>query len=349
MIGIALSEFTLAFLAPQPVYRTLLKQNLAMHIEGDVLPHVLKPDYAGRFIREEFDTTVTINSHGFRGREFRNRNEPRIVIIGDSFTFGHGVNDDQTYPALLDKHFKDSEVINAGFVAGSSPDMYFAWLQKHGAELGASEIIIGFFIGNDIDRHPQMVWVKTDSKGLPVKIENVESHVVNGYLRPRVTPIGYRYPILRESHLFHLAGRAFRQLQSFIKPATKPASVFDDHNQPETIKKIEKTKRVFLGINNWMQANKISFSVIMIPTLQQVTKKHNNKIQKLFSKFFTEHKINHFDLLHGMSLVNKSLYFPIDQHWNVEGHKIAAQLIADWVEKKMNDITPLVNPPTILQ
>lgn len=69
----------------------------------------------------EFAYTATINQHGLRGKEFNLTKDPdtqRILMIGDSFTFGVGVEDDQTIPAQLEKRLKernlDFEVINAG-------------------------------------------------------------------------------------------------------------------------------------------------------------------------------------------------------------------------------------------
>jgi hypothetical protein len=111
--GIGLAELTVAVFKPQPVYRILVANTPAMHVKGDILPHVLRPAYRGRFIRQEFNTGININSRGFRGAEFRQGDGPRLVIIGDSFTFGHGVEDSEAYPAILSSMFTNVEVINA--------------------------------------------------------------------------------------------------------------------------------------------------------------------------------------------------------------------------------------------
>ncbi len=47
----------------------------------------------------------TVNSAGFRGKEFsvlRERRGPRVVFLGDSYTFGWAVNDSETLPAQLE-------------------------------------------------------------------------------------------------------------------------------------------------------------------------------------------------------------------------------------------------------
>ena len=210
LVGIGLSLFVAALIAelaltllkPQPVLRRVLANTPAMYVEGDVLPYVLIPGYRGRLRKPEYDTLVSINSRGFRGPEVRDSGEPRMMIIGDSMTFGYGMDDSDAYPAILDTLSTSVEVINGG-LPGSSPGMYLAWLRAHGTELHSSAYLIGFFIGNDIDRADE-IWAEVDTDGLPLRIESFEYEVVDNYIRLKKTRIGYRYPILRESHLFHL-------------------------------------------------------------------------------------------------------------------------------------------------
>lgn len=331
IISIGLLELTVALFKPQPVYRRLLADTPAMHVEGDVLPQVLRSSYYGRFLRSEFDTVVSINSRGFRGSEFRNSDEPRLVVIGDSFTFGYGVDDFDAYPAILDSLLGDVEVINGGFAAGSSPDMYLCWLRAHGSELNASTYLIGFFIGNDIDRHDQMVWAEVDSEGLPLRIENAESDVVDHYLRPKITPIGYRYPILRESHLFHLVGSFYRDRRLKIIPPVSRPSIFDEKYSQKTKQAIEKTERLFIAISEWMKEHQIPFGVVMIPTKQQVMGTASDRPQKEFVEFFEDSGIRYVDLLPDMKRKAEPLYYPIDLHWNSRGHEVAAEIIARWL------------------
>ncbi len=59
---------------------------------------------------------ITFNSIGVRGsqeyNENKNLNKLRIAFIGDSFTFGEEVKDDETFPFQLEKEIKNSEVMN---------------------------------------------------------------------------------------------------------------------------------------------------------------------------------------------------------------------------------------------
>lgn len=100
---------------------------------------------------------VHINSQGLRGREISVQKAPgvyRILCLGDSSTFGWGVNDEETYPAqledLLNEELPDKtfEVLNAGATAYSSRD-YLDYLKKKGLRADPDLVIVGFF-PNDI-------------------------------------------------------------------------------------------------------------------------------------------------------------------------------------------------------
>ena len=95
----------------------------------DSIPGLFEPgqDFIDR-VRPDLSFRVRINSQGFRGGEFPLTKRPgsvRVLCIGDSYTFGPYVEDDQTFPARLERSLKERagedaaiEVIN-GERAGS--------------------------------------------------------------------------------------------------------------------------------------------------------------------------------------------------------------------------------------
>jgi lysophospholipase L1-like esterase len=77
---------------------------------------VSSPDKKTRITRTR-SFKVSTNSLGFRGKEVSPiKDKKRILCIGDSVTFGWGVAEDESYPALLEDLI-DYEVINAGVPA----------------------------------------------------------------------------------------------------------------------------------------------------------------------------------------------------------------------------------------
>jgi len=97
-------------------------------------------------------TVVNSNSLGARGRrEYmlpKPSGRPRFLALGDSLTFGEGVADDETWPALLEAS-ADVEVVNLGAPAYAHDQMYFA-LVDDGLGLQPDRVILGFHPGDMI-------------------------------------------------------------------------------------------------------------------------------------------------------------------------------------------------------
>ncbi len=81
----------------------------------------------------EFGNYYSINKLGMRDREHslkRENNKTRILFMGDSFTEGVGVDQDETYPVLIGNINKDQwECLNGG-MRGNSPSHAYFRLKK---------------------------------------------------------------------------------------------------------------------------------------------------------------------------------------------------------------------------
>ena len=55
---------------------------------------------------------IFLDNDGFRGQNKPRENKKKILMLGDSMTFGWGAND--TFSSLLDKKIKSYDVLNAG-------------------------------------------------------------------------------------------------------------------------------------------------------------------------------------------------------------------------------------------
>jgi hypothetical protein len=91
--------------------------------------------------------TVSSNSQGARGRrEYAVPKPPgvtRVLVFGDSFTFGDEVGDDETYVARLEGLLPGVEVINLG-VHGYGHDQMLLYLQEVGARYQPDLVLLGF-------------------------------------------------------------------------------------------------------------------------------------------------------------------------------------------------------------
>lgn len=91
--------------------------------------------------------TLNTNSHGIRGsHEYGYERQPatsRILTVGDSYTFGDEVSDDQTYSYYLSTLIPDTEVLNLG-VHGYGHDQMLLYLENEGFKYRPDVVVLGF-------------------------------------------------------------------------------------------------------------------------------------------------------------------------------------------------------------
>src|SRR5579864_6199611 len=87
------------------------------------------------------------NSKGLRGTtEYgyaRTPGKRRILVLGDSFTFGFEVSDDETFSHYLESSLPSTEVLNLG-VPGYGHDQMLLYLKEEGAKYHPDVVLIGF-------------------------------------------------------------------------------------------------------------------------------------------------------------------------------------------------------------
>jgi lysophospholipase L1-like esterase len=136
-----------------------------------------KLEVSGRFaIRGRFDTTVTIHDRFRSRRPIAAQPAPgvtRIAVLGDSATFGWGVEDQEAYPAVLEQRLNAQgglsrgggfvEVINAGIIGtgtGEQALWYDLWVRQY-----APSIVVLSVFPNDVDDDSRGAFFEVDAAG----------------------------------------------------------------------------------------------------------------------------------------------------------------------------------------
>jgi len=101
----------------------------------------------GKIFDDELDFVVSTRD-GLRSPAIAARKtKPRVLALGDSCTFGVGVDNDETWPALLQEMLRenglDVEVINAG-VPGYTAFQGLRFLKERGIELRPDLVVVCF-------------------------------------------------------------------------------------------------------------------------------------------------------------------------------------------------------------
>ncbi|MBI4035021.1 MAG: hypothetical protein HY381_01330 [Candidatus Chisholmbacteria bacterium] len=109
----------------------------------------MSPNLVLLYQASEFTTEVKISKQGLRNREVvipKPAGVYRILALGDSFTFGWGVDEGKTWPRLVEAGLRERglpvEVINAG-VPGIGPFRERLICQAYADQFGVDAFIIG--------------------------------------------------------------------------------------------------------------------------------------------------------------------------------------------------------------
>lgn len=108
-------------------------------------------DCSGPFAKEDFQTTVTTNAHGMRGEEVPVEAPPgvqTVAMLGDSFVWGYGVNDDETMAVHLDRALAGARVLNFG-VCGYGTDQAYLHYREVARQFEPDVVVLAFFPQND--------------------------------------------------------------------------------------------------------------------------------------------------------------------------------------------------------
>lgn len=148
---------------------------------------------------------IFINNIGLRNSdnfevERNSKDTKNILMIGDSFTFGTGVDQDETFSALLEKKLNpqpaqplledlDSTLIGEKLSFGQTPDSvtldssdlwqvwnagyigysmgnYYLLLKKYSDLIPLDAVVVNIFVGNDITELRRKTWVFDSTKDL---------------------------------------------------------------------------------------------------------------------------------------------------------------------------------------
>src|SRR5262245_46924667 len=165
-------EMGVRIIEPKKVLREYFEQ------PDPVFHHRFVPNAIGSWKMLEFNVNYSINSIGLRDREI-SRNKPagtkRVLMLGDSFTEGNGVEAKDAFPAqvqaLIDAAGLSTrwEVINAG--EGSySPLLEYLLLKKQLIDLEPDLVILNLDLSDVYDDIQYTKLATFDASGEPVAV-----------------------------------------------------------------------------------------------------------------------------------------------------------------------------------
>jgi len=110
----------------------------------------IAPGFEGRHVTDHYAVTIRTNAAGLRDDPLRPRapGTRRVLALGDSFGFGHGVEAAQAYPARLEERLPGTEVVNAAVPGYGTLDA-LALLEAEVDRLAPDMVLLAVYVGND--------------------------------------------------------------------------------------------------------------------------------------------------------------------------------------------------------
>jgi hypothetical protein len=151
LCAVFISETVLRIIYPLPQRKSIYEFNPVRGSE--IIPGI---EYFSFNDVLEFKTKVKINSWGLRDDniDYSQTDKKIILALGDSYTYGHEVNRDETFVEILQRKLsstlgQDIEVVNAG-VRGYSTAQEFLYYKELSQRGLSADLVMLWFSTNDI-------------------------------------------------------------------------------------------------------------------------------------------------------------------------------------------------------
>jgi hypothetical protein len=115
---------------------------------------------------KEYDVAFETNSLGMRDDEVGPKHGPRILMLGDSFASGYGIERGEMFADILERNL-GVEIVDAA-VGGYEIIHQARWFEAHGRELAPDLVVYVVYLGNDLSRNDE--W-RVDESGALVSLE----------------------------------------------------------------------------------------------------------------------------------------------------------------------------------
>ena len=268
-----------------------------------------------------FKTHVKVNSKGLREDKEYEYEKPegirRIVVLGDSYTWGFGVEANERFTEVLENELlKNVQVINMG-VSGYGSDQELLLLKNEGLKYQPDLVLVAF-CGNDptdnCNTHHSFYYkprfILNDEKELVLTNVPVPRNELSFFESLEV----YLYFHSHTVHFFAdriMAGRFKFTEDQFIEPMKdRPTSTQECYNL---------TTRILKEIDTVAKTNNAKTLIVIVTALGEQS--------DILVEFGKENDIPVLDLSKNVGFVKQ--YCLHEGHWNPTGHKYAAELIYD--------------------
>jgi hypothetical protein len=314
LVALLIGELIVRIFVPQP------KSWLDIFARSEAPPFTLQPNVTRSLSTGESTWSIYTDDRGFRSAKSpTHTNAPNLLILGDSFPFGMGVNYEDSIPGRLDAALAGKyHILNSG-VPSYGPTQYRQVLERELKKRTPIASVIAFtYMGNDWH---DCIWKKTG---------NVRDGILNNERSVRSF-------VKQNFHLYRLATNTLHKLRhDDIETFAHERQLYVASNWDTTLKSAHDIYREeFATMRDLCAQSNIPFAVVIMPTAQAVDKPDSDAaipIRKA-REIFESLGIAYVDITPALAKAGlNQTFFTWDTHLNPTGNKVAADaILAGWI------------------
>jgi len=304
----------------------------------------LVPGIERKLTTAEYDVTIRINDQGNRGTEASPDHRQQIVMTGDSFTFGFGVEEEHSFAHLTQERL-GIPVINLGVQGAQAESVVKRTLLKIENLNLSPDVIVYSYYANDLDGLDGNL-VDYDFESRTISFTPFDPSFV----------FSTRIFLARNSWLYNLIYRikTKSRLADFALEEyyTLPPRFSQDWKNTLS-DKVEKLDLLVETLKIYAESRESALVIVYIPEKIEVD---DGKLEEYLTRYGvssddvyinTSREIIHvvtgnqgvplIDLtpIFRSRNVNNSLYFPVDGHFNELGHDVASEIISAYLRTEI--------------
>jgi hypothetical protein len=268
----------------------------------------------------------------------------RILVLGDSFTVGSNVRQEEAWPKVLERQLRDRygpkiEVVNAG-VGGWDPLQYAQYYEHYGYRFEPDLILVGFFTGND---------TYSPLKKLEQSYRAVQGHLVSPeaaasrsvqlkvflYDHSNLARLWLNKGPVQSENFHRKKCDEFSEQYLAIQKARLPNHLkYSDQLKQDAQDAVDQIGRIKKLAGN------VPVIVALLPDENQVNPDLQKRLigaedaanydfgmpQSMLTRMFRDAQIPSIDLLPSVQADRRCLYMN-DTHWTPQGQALAASIV----------------------
>jgi len=285
-----------------------------------------------------FDVIYKSNELGARDDSFKDNNDNDIILIGDSFAEGYGVNLENTSQKYIEQ-LTGRNVLNFGTSLNFGPVQYSILYEQFANKFKHKTLIIYFLPNNDFSENDYTNW--KGSKRFRPYYRPANSTIYETFI-PNEAVKNYKSDTKKikkffkdyfwTSNLFININYNYKLFRSKKKSSNDFSGYFDSS--------LEQQKAAIYFLDKMINRSTLNVILVSIPRINDLKRlSKNSKLSDLYwNNYYTNMDISNknfkfIDLIKHMPNNPDDLYLKCDGHWNGNGNLWAAKIISQHLDK----------------